>query len=72
MPIFTMQEEDENGEIIETSYEVHDDVIEYITQCDEDHAILFAQFMAALAEVDELKTMVEAYEIFCSGREALN
>lgn len=72
MAILTMVDLDEEGNKIRTDYEIPQDVFDYIEQCDEDHAILFGQLLAAYSEIEQLKTVIEGYEILCGGREVDN
>tara|TARA_R110000787_G_scaffold20623_6_gene61418 strand:- start:1359 stop:1577 length:219 start_codon:yes stop_codon:yes gene_type:complete len=68
MGIFTLLDLDEEGNEREINYELNDDVIEYIEQCDVDHAVMFTKLMYALTEVQELNTLLEGYRILVGDR----
>ena len=68
MGIFTLLDLDEEGNEREVAYELHDDVLEYIEQCDIDSAVLFTRLISALEEVKELNTLLEGYRILVGDR----
>tara|TARA_R110000822_G_scaffold78394_3_gene187788 strand:- start:849 stop:1067 length:219 start_codon:yes stop_codon:yes gene_type:complete len=72
MAILTLLNLDKDGNDVEISYELHDDVMEYIEEMDEDAALLFGELFQAKCDAQELKLVLEGYRILCGGREVDN